>query len=179
MTKGDRPSGGAIIPYFMHGDRTMIRPLAVAASLLIAMSLPAFGQAHPGSHVRPPYPHDPSTHPALDSAQHAALHALLSGTWTGSLTSQGTSSPLQLSIAHDSLHAATGNMTAAAPMRTGAATHFMAVRGDTVRWTQEVAADDCQTTAVVNAHAATAPTMAGTISCGEKHMTFTLRKTAE
>jgi hypothetical protein len=157
----------------------MIRRFALAASFLVAVSLPAFGQAHPGSHVHPGYPHDPATHPALDSAQHAALHALLHGTWTGSLTSRGTSSALQLSIARDSLDAATVNMTSATPIRTGAATHFMTVRGDTVRWTQDVAGEACQTTAVVNAHGVPVPTMDGTISCRETGMMFKLRKTAE
>ena len=156
----------------------MIRRLALAASFLFSMSLPAVGQ-HPGSHGRPGYPHDPATHPALDSAQHAALHAVLHGIWTGEVTSQGTSNAVQLSIAHDSLHASIVKMTAAPSVRTGAATHVMAVRGDSVRWTQDVAGEACQTTAVVNARSARTPTMEGTISCREKGITFTLRKTAE
>jgi hypothetical protein len=118
-------------------------------------------------------------HPPVDSAQHAALHSLLHGTWAGSLTSQGTSTPLQLSITHDSLHTAIVNITAAAPVRTGAATRVMALRGDTVRWTQDVAGEACQTTGVVNVHGVPAPTMNGTISCRETRMMFTLRKTAE
>ena len=141
---------------------------ALTVSLTLG-AMPALAQ-HPGHPAGAP--HDPS-HMTMDSASHAALHALIHGTWTGTLQTAHGTSGLELSVLHDSLMKEAMRMTSDRPARSGVASN-MSVRGDTLRWTQDLSGTVCTASAVVNA---TLPDqLKGRMTCGTDEATFTLHK---
>lgn len=156
----------------------MLRRVTTAVLVFAISALPLGAQVHPGTHVRPSS-HDSLHHAGMDSAQHAALHALIHGTWTGTISDHGSASPLSLSIAHDSLHAAILRAGASTSLTLGSAHHLMTAVGDTIRWTQEVSGVPCPATAALNSRATSKPSMEGTIACPNRDLRFTLRKNAE
>ena len=153
----------------------MVRGLALTASLLLA-AVPVHAQTHAGSHDRS-HPHDQPGHGPVDPAVHAALHALMHGSWTGTTTSaQGTSSGLTLTVAPDGPRSMTLRMSLDRPARSGSARDLV-VRGDTLRWTQELSGAACKATAIVSpATAAARETMRGTMACEHDALDFTLQK---
>jgi hypothetical protein len=156
----------------------MLRRLAMTAVVLAVNAFLAGAQGHPGSHLRPAS-HDSLQHAPMDSAQHAALHALIHGTWTGTISDHASTSPLKVSIARDSLHAAIVAGAGGSPMTLGAAHRWMAAARDTVRWIQEVSGMTCATTAAVRSNGSGTPTMEGVIACPNRELHLTLRKAAE
>jgi hypothetical protein len=147
----------------------MKRGFALTVSLLLAGALPALAQ-HPGHPAGAP--HDPN-HMAMDSASHAALHALIHGTWTGTLQTAHGTSGIELSVLHDSLMKEAMRMTFDRPARSGLASN-LSVRGDTLRWTQDLSGTACAASAVVNA--AMPDQLSGRMICGSDEATFTLHK---
>lgn len=154
----------------------MIRGLALTASFLLAGTVPALAQTHPGSHARG-HPHGQSGHVPLDSAQHAALHASLHGSWEGTLSSpQGVSSRLEMSIAHDSLRTVILRMSTDQPIRAGTASNLV-IDGAKLRWTQDLSGTACNVSAVLTAATPLAPEMMqGKMACERGENTFTVRK---
>ena len=150
----------------------MQRAIAAAFALTLIVA-PARAQIHPGSHSMR-HPHDSLAHPPMDSA----LHALLHGTWTGKLVSARGSQELRLSITHDSLHGAMVKVVSAPPGLSGNAS-AVAIRGDTLRWRQELADKTCPATAILNTLKSTADqSLRGTLACDGGDMTFVLHKTS-
>jgi len=114
-----------------------------------------------------------------DSATHAAIHAMLLGSWTGTVSSHhGVSSDMTLSIAHDSLHRMTFTMHTDQSHPAGIVAD-VALKGDTLRWTQSVSGKSCKATSVLSAATPRAvATMQGTLVCEDRETVFSLRKTA-
>jgi hypothetical protein len=149
----------------------MIRRFALAIPLLVAMAAPAFGQVHP-THAGMP-PHAAGTHTAADSATHAALHALFMSNWTGKVTTpHGPMDPATWSFEHDSLHQVRIDMRAEDHTVGGIARDFL-VRGDAIRWTQELPSSSCKVTAVLKASEGT---LKGSMICEQGDITFALKK---
>ena len=153
----------------------MIRSLAFAALFLVAGSVPSLAQKylHGPDHVRPGGNHPPH------GPDHAAMHALLHGSWTGTLRSEeGVTSRLSMSVARDSTKSVSLSMTTEQPMRLGAV-RSLAINGDKLTWTQELAGASCKATAVVSAATPHAPEeFKGVMACDQNEITFSLRKTA-
>jgi hypothetical protein len=154
----------------------MLRRLALTVSFLAATAAPVIAQTHSGSHAKR-YPHGPD-HVRPDSATHAAMHALLHGSWTGTLTSaQGASSEMAISVTRDSSKGHLAFTVSTARSKRGVAARDLVMRGDTLRWTQELAGTSCSASARV-APAGTR-TLNGRMVCGKDESTFTLQRKAE
>lgn len=149
----------------------MLRAIAAAFALSLIV-VPAHAQGHPGSHSMS-HPHDSVSHPPMDPA----LHALLHGTWTGNLVSPRGSGELRLSITQDSLRGAMVRVVSAS-LALSANANALAIRGDTLRWRQELADKTCPATAVLNTLKSTAEqSLKGSLACEDGDMTFVLHKT--
>jgi hypothetical protein len=156
----------------------MRRCTSFTIALLVAASAQAFAQGHPTSHPMPSS-HDHGKHTPADSAAHAAMHALLHGSWSGVLTSSGgTTSPMTLSIALDSVQRLTVTTTAGDHGRAHAA-HDVVVERNELRWTEQVAGKSCKATATLpSADSKASDTLAGKVSCDDGERSFALRRTA-
>ena len=149
----------------------MLRAIAAAFALTLIVA-PARAQSHPGSHSMT-HPHDSLAHPPMAPA----LHALLHGTWTGNLVSARGSSEMRLSIANDSLHGARVKLVSA-PAGLPGSSSTLAIRGDTLRWQQQLTDKTCPATAILSTLKPTAdPLMKGSLACEGGDMTFVLHKT--
>lgn len=155
----------------------MVRRVALVASLLATAAMPVLAQAHSGSHDHSRN-HGPG-HVRPDSATHAAMHALWHGDWTGTLRShQGVTTGLSMSLAHDSSQTVSLTMRTDQPMRLGAA-RDIALKGDRLTWTQDLAGAPCKATAVVTAAGPRTPDeITGRMTCQRDQITFSARKTA-
>lgn len=146
----------------------MIRGFALTLPLLLARAVAAPAQSHPE--------HYPGMHPEIDPAQHAVLHALMHGTWAGSFNSPHGTGALDLAIVHDSILKTMKVTLSADHLAIGAAKDF-ALKGDTLRWTQDVSGSSCKASALVSAATPKAPdTIQGTMACEQGDVSFTLRK---
>lgn len=149
----------------------MLRAVVATFALTLIVA-PAYAQSHPGSHTMS-HPHDSLSHPQMDPT----LHALLHGTWTGTLVSPRGSGELRLSVRQDSVHGAMVKVVAASGGFSDNAS-ALAIRGDTLRWRQEVADKTCPATAVLNTLNSTEKqSLTGSLACEGGDMTFVLHKT--
>ena len=154
----------------------MIRGLALTASLLLAGAVPAFGQTHhSGAQTHPR--HAPG-HVRPDSATHAAMHAQMTGSWKGTLSSaHGTSSALEMAIAHDSTRGMILRI-GTAPTTPAAKVSALAIDGTRLQWTQDLSGASCKATAVLTAATAVdRETITGKMACADGERSFVLRKT--
>ena len=155
----------------------MIRSLALTASFCLCVGAPALAQ-HPANHAQG-RPHDPAAHHyPMDAKQHDAMHALVHGRWIGASSFPGEIAPkLDVAVATDKAGKLTLKMKADEPIRVGTASKI-ALEGNTLHWTQEVAGVSCKATAVVSpATAQASETMKGSMACEQGEIAFALQKT--
>ncbi|HEX9563456.1 MAG TPA: hypothetical protein VF981_05785 [Gemmatimonadaceae bacterium] len=156
----------------------MIRHLVLVSTLIVAGSVPALAQVHPPGHTRPSHPAHGPGHVPPDSATHAALHTLLHGDWTGTLTHDGMSGAVHLTVAHDSLRNVTVALRADRPFRLGAA-HNLRLVGDTIQWMQTVSTRTCMVKASLSAATPLASSnLRGRMTCGDANIPFTMHRNA-
>lgn len=136
--------------------------LAVAAA-------PAAAQSH-GRHTPA---HDSAHAVVLNDATHLALHSFLLGRWAAV---HGTAhDTLQLRFENDASHQQL-------MVRHQGGISGFEIRGDTLRWKQEVSGSACvamtPVSALIKAAKATPQSaqIDGTMTCGKSQSTFTLRK---
>lgn len=140
---------------------------------LATAAVPAAAQTH----ARHTAAHDSAHAIVLDDAKHLALHQLLLGRWTGMAALHGAGhDTLQVQFENDSSHQQL-------MVRHRGGLSSFEIRGDTLRWTQEVSGSACVVSTAVSALLQAAKTSAvkpaeinGTLSCGKRQSSFTLRK---
>ena len=157
-------------------NRHMLRSLALTASLLAIVAVPALSQTHSGSHAQ--RPHGPG-HVRPDSATHAAMHALFHGSWTGTLTSsRGASSGMELSVARDSVRGVTLTVNTDWAKR-GFASGLALGDDKQLRWTQDLSGTKCKAHAALSAATKTTrEALNGKLSCDGVESSFTLHRKA-
>jgi hypothetical protein len=143
-------------------------------ALLAVAAVPAAAQTH-GRHTAA---HDSAHAIVLSDADHMALHQFLLGRWTGMAALHGAG--------HDTLHVGFENNSSHQQLmvRHGGGLAGFEIRGDTLRWKQEVSGAACvASTAVsallqtVKAAKANSAQIDGTLTCGKAQTPFMLRKT--
>ena len=134
--------------------------------------VPAVAQAH----ARHTAAHDSVHAIALTDEQHLALHQFLLGRWSGMAAHGTTHDSLQLRFENDSSH------QQLLVRHRGGVTGFE-IRGDTLRWQQDVGGAACVASTPVSAVLKAAETrmprsaeIKGTMTCGPSQSPFTLRK---
>ena len=139
--------------------------------LLAVASAPAAAQTH-AQHTAA---HDSAHAVMLSDADHLALHQFLLGQWTGLAHGAGHDT-LRLRFENDSAH-----QQLLVRQHSGLA--GFEIRGDTLRWKQDVSGSACVASTPVSAllqsaRSATAKTalISGTMTCGKSQSPFTLRK---
>lgn len=149
-------------------------PRAIAAAFaLMLVAVSAGAQGHLRSHAVT-HPHDSLSHPPMDPA----LHALLHSTWTGNLVSARGAGEVRLSVFEDSLHGALAKFVGSPAGLSGNAS-TVAIRGDTLRWRQELADRTCPAMAVLStSKSVVEQSLNGRLFCEGGDMTFVLHKTA-
>jgi hypothetical protein len=141
---------------------------------LAAAATPAVAQTH-ASHTAA---HDSAHAVMLDDAQHLALHQLLLGRWTGMVGAHGA--------AHDTLDVRFENDAEHQQLMVrhrGGVSGFE-IRGDTLKWKQDVGGSACVAATAVStlvqaatkSTPGTAPQIEGRLICGSTQTPFTLRK---
>jgi hypothetical protein len=129
------------------------------------------------THARHSAAHDSAHAIMLSDADHLALHQFLLGRWTGAAGLHGTRhDTLQVGFENDSSH-----QQLMVRHRGGLA--GFEIRGDTLRWTQEISGTACvASTAVsvllqtVKAAKVNPAQINGTMTCGKGQIPFMLRK---
>jgi hypothetical protein len=142
---------------------------------LALATAPAAAQAQ--THARHTAAHDSAHAIVLSDADHLALHQFLLGRWTGAAGLHGTAhDTLQVGFENDSSH-----QQLMVRHRGGLA--GFEIRGDTLRWKQEVSGTACVASTAVSAllqtvkAAKTNPAQInGMVTCGKSQSPFTLRK---
>ena len=151
----------------------MVRSAILIASVLFAASATARAQDHDRTHPQG-RPHDQSSHQPIDPEQHAAMHALL-GAWTGTMTSPDHLAKLRLSATTDAKGALALTLASDGVMQVGTSSG-VALKGDTLRWTQAVGDTSCDASAAL-AHGKGKPdVLNGTMRCGGASTTFALTR---
>jgi hypothetical protein len=147
----------------------------LVASFLLVGTMAAAQDHHSTSHD-PALPHDGVGHEPMDPV----LHALLHGEWLGTMnTPDDSSANVGLKIAMDHAGNSSLRMTGDQSAHLGASDRFT-VRGDTLRWTQNVAGQPCRTVANITKATPTSPDILnGVMSCSGREMTFALHKAGQ
>ena len=146
--------------------------MLISVFCLALAAVPANAQTH----ARHTAAHD-STHAiVLTDAQHLALHQFLLGRWSGVVAHGAAHDSLDIRFENDSLH-----QQLLVRHRSGIS--GFEIRGDTLRWKQDVSGSPCVASTPVSAllQAAATPTaktgpIKGTVTCGVTQSSFTLRK---
>ena len=145
--------------------RTILSILCLAAA-----AMPAAAQTH----ARHTPAHDSAHAIVLDEATHLALHSFLLGRWAG--IHGAAHDTLQLRFENDASHQQL-------MVRHQSGISGFEIRGDTLRWKQEVSGAACvastPVSALVKAAKATPQQSAqinGVMTCGKTQSSFTLRK---
>lgn len=128
------------------------------------------------SHARHTPAHDSAHAIVLTDEQHLALHQFLLGRWTGMAAHGAAHDSLQLRFENDPSH-----QQLLVRHRSGVA--GFEIRGDTLRWKQDVGGAAClastQVSELLKAAQTSTPRLAemkGTMTCGSNRVPFTLRK---
>ena len=142
-------------------------------AFLAAAAMPAAAQAH----ARHTAAHDSAHAIVLTDAEHLALHQLLLGRWTGMAALHGVGhDTLQVRFENDSSHQQL-------MVRHSGGVSGFEIRGDSLRWKQNVSGSACVASTPVSALLQIAKSSTdkraeinGTLACGKNESAFTLRK---
>lgn len=155
----------------------MTRPVCLLASLLLAGSVTTFAQSHDQTHPQGRH-HDQSSHEPIDPQLHAVLHALI-GTWTGTIASNSGPAKMHLTATNDADGHLALTLASESSLNVGAA-EGVALRGNSVRWTQAVGNASCSASASLkDISAKPSGRLKGTLTCADGKMAFDLGKARE